>query len=149
MAARRTKSGRFSKRSTTRRRRKPKTNLIDVGVSALVANAVTTGLFNTNIVEFMTGTVNGKYKPGADGSWVITLPELLGAGPGPIGGMYGASTGGFTGVVSHNFKKNWMPMLGQVIFVPVIAKAAQKVLRRPVLTPANKLIKMTGLDVKV
>ena len=123
--------------------------MIDVGVSALVANAVTSGIFNTNLAEFITGTVGGKYKPGADGSWTVTLPELLGAGPGGVGGMYSTASGGFTGVVSHNFKKNWMPMLGQVIFIPVVAKAASKFLRKPVLTPANKLIKMTGLDVKV
>jgi len=97
----------------------------------------------------MTGRVDGQYKPGRDGSWTITLPELLGAGPGGIGGTYASNVGGFMGAVSHNFKSNWMPMAVAVLGIPIAAKVATKVLRKPVLNPANKLIKMTGLDVKL
>jgi len=96
----------------------------------------------------MTGRVNGVYKPGRDGSSVITLPELLGAG-GQLGGNYAAGYGGFMGALSKNFKANMLPMAVAVIGIPMIAKVATKVLRKPVLTPANKLLKMTGLDVKL
>lgn len=116
----------------------------------MVANAVTQGLFKTNLWEFATGRVDGEYKPGRDGSWTITLPELLGAGPGGVGGMYGSTVGGFTGAVSKNFGQNWFNMMGQVILIPIIGKAAQKFLRKPVLNPANKVLKMAGItDVKL
>ena len=32
---------------------------------------------------------------------------------------------------------------------PMVANVAKKVLRKPVLTPLNKMIKTTGLNVKV
>jgi len=53
----------------------------------------TEAALNVNPIEFFTGVVGGKFKPGVDGSEVITLPELLGAGPGGIGGNFGGSTG--------------------------------------------------------
>jgi len=40
-------------------------------------------------------------------------------------------------------------IVGGVILIPVVAKVATKLLRKPVLTPVNRIIKMTGLDVKV
>lgn len=104
----------------------------------------------TNLFEFVTGRVDGEYKPGRDGSWTITLPELFGAGPGPIGGMYGSNVGGFTGAVRRNFENNWGQLLFGVVGIPVIAKVATKFLRKPVLTPINKTLKMAGInDVKV
>jgi len=109
-------------------------------------------MFNTNLVEFMTGRVNGKYLPGRDGSQVLTLPELLGAGPGGIGGNYSGSAGQYdnlTNTLMTNFKKNFVPMAVAVVGIPMFAKVATKVLRKPVLTPANKLLKMTGLEVKL
>ena len=125
---------------------------MNLAVSAAVANGVTQGLFNTNLVEFMTGRVNGVYKPGADGSQIITLPELLGAGPGGFGGNFAGSAGKYdnlSNTLMTNFKMNAVPMAMAVIGIPIFAKVATKVLRKPVLTPANKLLKMTGLDVKV
>lgn len=118
-------------------------------MSALVANAVTSGLFNTNLAEFVTGRIDGAYKPGRDGSWNVTLPELFGAGPQGFGGATKAA-GGFTGVVSHNFQQNWIPMIAQVVLIPIGAKIITKVLRKPVLTPTNNMLKQVGLnDVKV
>lgn len=120
-------------------------NLVDTGVSLVVANAITQGMGNANLWDFLTGRRDGKYVAGADGSWRLTLPELV-TGP----NIHHAASGGtLTGVLTHNFKKNWMPMLGTVILAPVAAKVAKKVLRKPVLTPLNKVIKQTGLDVKV
>ena len=101
-------------------------------------------------MEFITGRVDGEYKPGRDGSWTITLPELLGAGPGPVGGMYGSNVGGFTGAVKHNFEQNIPQLMMGIIGIPIAAKVASKLLRKPVLTPMNNILKMAGLnDVKV
>lgn len=149
--ARRNKSGRFSKQTRTRRRSKPKTNLANIAVSAAVANALTEGMFKTNLVEFITGRVNGSYKPGADGSSVLTLPELLGAGPGGVGGNYGSSAGydSLSAVLMSNLKKNGVKMAASIVIIPMVANVAKKMLRKPVLLPANRLLKSTGLDVKL
>ena len=145
--ARRRKNGRFTK-STRRRRSKPKTNLTNLAVSGLVANSITQGMFNTNLIEFATGRVNGSYKPGADGSTVLTLPELLGAGPGGIGGNYGSGYS-LESVLKKNISQNWMNIAFGVVLIPVIAKTATKLIRKPVILPANRMLKSVGLDVKL
>ena len=117
--------------STTRRRRsKPKTNLMNVAVSAAVANSITEGMFNTNLIEFLTGRVNGNYRPGADGSNILTLPELLGAGPGGLGGNYGSMKGytSLSEALQTNFKKNAFKMGVAIVVVPMAANVAKKLL---------------------
>ena len=100
----------------------------------------------------MTGRVDGKYRPGADGSQVITLPELFGAGPGGFGGNYAGTVGQYdslSNTLKTNFRKNFVPMAMAVVGIPIAVKVATKVLSKPVIRPANKLLKMTGLDVKI
>ena len=63
-------------------------NLVNTAVGIGVANTVTQGMFNANIVDFFTGNKDGKYMAGSDGSPRITLPELLGAGSIKLGGNY-------------------------------------------------------------
>ena len=145
--ARSRKNGRFTK-TTRRRRSKPKTNLTNIAVSALVANSITTGLFNANIMDFITGRRDGKYIPGADGSYRLTIPELLGAGVGGIGGNYSGDAN-LQNVLMRNFKANWLSMAAGVVLIPVIAKTATKLIRKPVILPANRMLKSVGLDVKV
>ena len=145
--ARRRKNGRFTK-STRRRRSKPKTNLTNLAVSGLVANSITTGLFNSNIIDFATGRRDGVYRAGSDGSMRLTLPELLGVGGIPLGGNY--STGyDLQSVLKENFQKNWAQIAMGVIFIPVIAKTATKLIRKPVILPANRMLKSLNLDVKI
>jgi len=108
-------------------------------------------MFNTNLVEFLTGRVNGQFRPGADGSHILTLPELLGAGPGGIGGNFGSMKGhtSLSESLMTNFKKNAFKMGVAVVVLPMAANIAKKALRKPVILPANRLLKMTGLDVKL
>lgn len=120
-------------------------NLIDTATSLVVANAITQGLGNANLKDFIMGTRDGKYVAGADGSGRLTLPELV-TGVN-IGSTYAGGTLG--GVLKHNLEKNGWNMAGTVIAAPIIANMAKKVLRKPVLTPLNKMIKTTGLNVKV
>jgi hypothetical protein len=42
-------------------------NILNIAESALLANAVTQGLFNTNLKDFVMGTQNGVYNAGIDG----------------------------------------------------------------------------------
>ena len=99
-------------------------------------------------MDFVTGRTDGVYKPGADGSVRLTLPELFGAGPGGIGGNY--STGyDLQTVLMKNLKENWLQMAMGVVLIPVIAKTATKLIRKPVILPANRMLKSVGLDVKI
>ncbi|MBL6744134.1 MAG: hypothetical protein ISP83_07130 [Candidatus Poseidonia sp.] len=137
------------KRSSTRRRTTPKTNLSNIAVSAIVANAITEGVFQSNIVDFFTGRTDGVFKAGADGSYRLTLPELLGLGAGGIGGNYSKGYD-FQKVVMDNIKKNFVPMMGTVIIAPMVANVVKKTLRKPVILPANRLLKNTlGMNVKL
>jgi hypothetical protein len=133
---------------------KKKVNLIDVGVSLAVANGVTQGVFNNNLMAFFTGKSDGSsYRPGSDGGHVMSLPEILGVGLGgrnnKFGGLSAASKENFGSQLLLNMRENAGQLAFSTIAVPMIAKAAKKLLRKPVLTPARKLIKMTGLDVTV
>ena len=148
MATRSRKNGRVTK-TTRRRRSKPKTNLTNIAVSALVANSITQGMFNSNIADFLTGRQDGKYNAGGDGSYRITAPELLGlGGRDGFGGTY-ASNLDFQKVVTHNLKSNWAQIAMGVVFIPIVANTAMKLIRKPVVLPANRMLKSVGLDVKV
>lgn len=114
-----------------------------------MANSITTNQFNANLIDFFTGKTDGVYRAGSDGSYRLTLPELIGiSGRGGFGGTYGTGYS-FEKVMKDNFKANGMKMLTSIIFIPMIANVATKALRKPVLNPMNKMLKMTGLDVKV
>ena len=112
-------------------------------------NAVTTNLFNANLGDFIMGTQNGKYTPGRDGSTRLTLPEMFGAG-GNIGGTYGATSAvqSIGDVAMWNLKKNFVPMIGSLILIPVAFRVGAKLTSKPRST-VNKGLKMTGLGVKV
>jgi hypothetical protein len=128
---------------------KPKTNLTNLAVSGLVANSITQGMFNANLMDFVTGRTDGVYKAGADGSWRLTLPELLGVGDNvAFGGNFYKTT--LSEVLMKNLKANWGQIAMGVILIPVAANVITKVIRKPVILPANRMLKSIGLkDVKV
>ena len=148
MARKRT-NGRFTK-STRRRRSKPKTNLSNVAQSLIIANAVVSGATNSGLVEFFTSS------DGGGSSFNITARELVDYFVmGGSGGIFGPSAvnAGIDAtpqaVMMRNIKANWPTMLGTAIFVPVAFNVATKLLRKPVILPANRMLKSVGLDVKV
>ena len=49
----------------------------------------------------------------------------------------------------QNVQKNFVPLAASVVFIPMFANVATKLLRKPVILPANRLLKSTGLDVKL
>jgi len=132
---------------TKRRKTKSQINLLGVAESVLIANVVTTGLFNTNLQQFVTGNT-GTAKFGSDGSSVMSLPELLGVGKGvKFGGNYG--TGRTFGTqIKANFEAHWFTMATALVLIPVGFKVAKKLTNQPRRT-ANKMLKMTGLGVKI
>tara|TARA_B110000459_G_C16359170_1_gene380168 strand:- start:86 stop:403 length:318 start_codon:yes stop_codon:yes gene_type:complete len=105
-------------------------------------------MFNSNLVDFATGRRDGKYAAGSDGSTRLTLPELLGRGNIKLGGNYGTGYD-LQGVLMQNFKDNWVQIAMGVVFIPVAANVAMKLVRKPVILPANRMLKSLNLDVKI
>ena len=149
MATRRSKSGRYTRTKTRRRKSKPKTNLLNVAQSVIVANAITQGPTGGGLVEFFTS------KDGGGSSFTITARELMSYAMSGTGGIYGPSAvkAGIDAtpqaVMLRNIKKNWPAMVASAIVVPVAFNVATKMLRKPIILPANRLLKTTGLDVKL
>tara|TARA_Y100000356_G_C11207656_1_gene261487 strand:- start:432 stop:902 length:471 start_codon:yes stop_codon:yes gene_type:complete len=148
----------------SRRRSSPKrTNVLNVAQSIILGNAVTEGLFNTNMYEFVTGRINGSYTPGAIGQGSqITLPELLGAGMGTVGrhpSAYAGSpmqTSGYGGVVGmtftqqvqENIKNNGVSMMTTLIVAPIAFKVVSKLAKKP-RSEFNKLARNVGLPISM
>jgi hypothetical protein len=77
------------KQAASRRRNRSKgLNVLSVTEGYLQTGVWTEKLFHANPFEFATGVVGGRYRPGADGGDVITVPELL---TGFAGGDYADS----------------------------------------------------------
>ena len=89
---------------------------------------------------------------------MITASELL---SGLTGGSAGTSGGMMVGskyfsygdtlanTIKSNLEDNWVTMVAGVVLIPIVAKSVVKLIRRPVLAPANRMLKSTGLDVKL
>jgi hypothetical protein len=130
-------------------------NILNLAESALLANSVTQGLFNTNLKDFVFGTRDGAYVAGGDGAARLTLPEIFGVGKIPFGGEYKGSAAAppvgfenFSSTVMSNAKANFMTMGASLILIPIGFTVASKLTKKPRAT-TNKLLKMTGLGVKV
>ena len=136
------------------RKRTAKTvNILNIAESALLANAVTQGLFNSNLKDFVMGTRDGAYVAGKDGGDRLTLPEIFGVGSKvAFGGNYGATPmrgfENFSSAVMTNAKDNFLTMGASLILIPVGFTLASRLTKKPRAT-TNKLLKMTGLGVKV
>jgi hypothetical protein len=128
-------------------------NILNIAESALLANAVTQGLFNTNLKDFVMGTRDGAYVAGKDGGSRLTLPEILGVGKHvAFGGNYGSKPQvgfeNFSSAVMTNAKNNFLPMTVQLIGIPLGFTLASRLTKKP-RASANKLLKMAKLGVKV
>ncbi|MGB1633084.1 MAG: hypothetical protein ACPHEN_06810 [Candidatus Poseidoniaceae archaeon] len=155
----------MARRRTKRKtRRSPqKTNLLNVAQSVILGNAVTEGLFNTNMYEFVTGRINGAFEPGSVAtSSQITLPELLGAGFGATETMrqgqfgaivssasgYGGVHGSFGEAVKSNLQANGVQMMSTLILTPIAFKVVSKLASKP-RREFNKLARTVGLPVSI
>lgn len=138
------------------RRSSPKTiNAARVLESALIANAVTQGFFNTTIGDFA-------FSKDAMGMNQITARELF---SGLSGGSFGTQTsvsvkqlGGTTAVrqtgasfgqtVQNNLSNNGGQMVASLILIPAGFKVFSKLTTKP-RSMANRALKMSGLPVRV
>jgi len=138
-------------RKKAKRRNGPKFRGLRVvpAVSALMQATIwTKATMNVGPIEFLTGIVGGSYNPGGDGGSRITLPELLGAGPGGVGGNFGSyakdlpdaiqkNIGGFEGLVMTGLKSAGVEV-GTRFFSKMTRKARSGINRQ--------ILKPFGLD---
>jgi hypothetical protein len=131
---------------------KPKTNLTNLAVSALVANSVSNNVAGIGIWDFLTAgtSLNTRRTSGWDSygdnfNKIITLQEVL------MGNQTSSNMDGgpITEVFMENIKANWLPLMVGVVGIPVAVKVATKLIRKPIILPANRMLKSVGLDVKV
>lgn len=122
----------MARRKKQKRSRKKFTgvNVLSLAEGYVTTSIWTEKLFNTNPFEFVTGITDGSYNPGADGGETIAIPELLGAGPGGIGGKFGSYATGLPNAIARNISGNYqsasMPSVGDVaggLVMPAIQTA--------------------------
>jgi len=78
----------------------------------------------------------------------ITVRELfdsLMGGTGGQGTAFAQTHGGIPGTLKKNAMKNAGMIAAAVIVTPIMFKVGTKLLRKPILTPANRLLKSAGL----
>lgn len=152
-------------RTKTRRSSPKKTNVLNVAQSVILGNAITEGLFNTNMYEFVTGRINGNFTPGAfSQSSQITLPELLGAGFGNremisagsgtgfgvvyATSGYGGVHGSFSEALKSNLQANGVQMMTTLVVTPIAFKVISKLASKP-RREFNKLARNVGLPISM
>ena len=119
----------------------------------LILNAVTQGAFRTNPIEFLLSP-KGMDKIGADGTWTVSLPEIIMKGT--SGRAYaGVKTDtlaevikanlGLSALSSGNRNMEWVKVAGQMVLIPIGFKLGKK-LARPALTKTRRLLKDVGLQ---
>tara|TARA_R110002072_G_scaffold98096_2_gene215971 strand:+ start:522 stop:1025 length:504 start_codon:yes stop_codon:yes gene_type:complete len=157
MAARRTR------RKTARRRSTKTINAASVLEAGMIANAVTMGMFNTNLKQFFFNEDGGSGTR-ADNLSQITFRELI-AGATGTGDGYGTTTqmattrpgsattystvgSAFGETVKANLKENGFTMVSSLVLIPVGFKVFSKLTAKP-RAIANKGAKMAGLPVRV
>ena len=135
-----------------RPRRNKNLNLVGLAQGLVVGNAVTQGLFNTNLMQFFTGRgITGPgaaYSGGGDGGQNISLPEILGIGLSnqKFGGISAADKGNFGTALRDNLAANAVPMIGTLILAPIAFKFGKRALR-PLLTPVRSALRGSGVTV--
>lgn len=122
--------------------------MVNTAQAGIILNAVTTGLFNSNLVDFVTGSKGGQFAAGSDGTYRLTMPEMLGFTTSgwkssAVGGVY-ASGFGLQRVVTDNFKRNAGSMIATIVLTPAAFKVGKKLTAMP-RRDINKGLKMLGL----
>lgn len=116
----------------------------------IIANAITRGVAGTNLIPFLTeGWLTDKTSGssyGAGNSWTFSASELIG---GMVGGNFGMSSEwqqyGIMQAFEKNLKANGAQMLATVVLTPIAFKFGKKLLNKPIILPANRMLKSAGI----
>ena len=148
---------RRSRAKTRTRRRSRGFNVVNAAELYLTTDVLTRNFMGTNPIGFFTGQeygqigttggnpVTGKgatavmgygYRPGATS---VTLPELLGIGSAPMGGVNGLDQ------ITRNFKANAIPAMVQYAGVKIGFKVGKKLLSKQRSFINNQILKPLGM----
>lgn len=107
-------------------------------------------MFNVNLPTFLglRSDFGGGMTAG-NNSNEVTAKELLDAlmgGSGGVGSAYAASRGGLPYALKDNLRTNAPMLLTSMVVIPMAFKVGTKLLRKPILTPTNRLLMSAGLS---
>jgi hypothetical protein len=118
--------------------------------TVILGNVLTTNAFSLNAWDFLTNNETARKKGMSGGlslGFQVTLKELLTQ---PFSGANGDPNFTNVDIVWQNMKTNAVPLLTQMIGIPIGFKVLRKLARKPILNPLNRAMKMAGMnDVKV
>ena len=150
--ARSRKTGKFS-RTTRRTRRSKTTSVLKIAESALLADAITKGVFNADLRNFLMSTTGAASTSGTKFTQ-ITLRELLsGISGGSYDTQYTMTQGGKKSVygntiseqIMDNLKKNGLMLAFNLVAIPVAFRVGKRVLAKPLINPLNRQIRNMGV----
>ena len=148
MATRRNrKNGRFSKTSR-RTSRKKSFNVTRALETYLISNASLRAITGSNIPTFFTGKKIGDAwgKNGTNNSWDLTAPELIDMLMGGSGGMSKEwQARGLMEAVKKNMQVYGGNAIATAILAPMAFRLGKQVLRKPIINPANRVLKTMGV----
>ena len=124
-------------------------NLTNLAVSALVANSVSQNVAGIDLYNFLfagsgfSQAINtGHMSGGGNHKEIVTLRELF------SGSQVGTGIS-VSDALMDNLKANWLSLAVGVIGIPIAANVAMKLIRKPIILPANRMLKNVGLEVKI
>lgn len=143
-------------RAKRRTRRSRGFNVVNAAELYLTTDVLTRNFMGTNPIGFFTGQEYGQigttggqagvsrpvavmgygYRPGATS---VTLPELLGIGSAPMGGVNGLDQ------ITRNFKANAIPAMVQYAGVKIGFKVGKKLLSKQRSFINNQILKPLGM----
>ena len=121
------------------------TSVLALAESALIANAVVSASTGLGIMEFATNKGSG------GGSFNITAREMIDGLFGGGAGIYAPSAtkqgidATVGGVMTHNLKKNAIPLIAQLVLIPVGFRMGKKWLGKPLINPINKVLRNASI----
>ena len=51
--------------------------------------------------------------------------------------------------ITQNLKGNWLQLTAGVVGIPILVNTVSKLVRKPIILPMNRMLKKSGIDVKV
>jgi hypothetical protein len=115
----------------------------------MVSDAAIRALFGTNLPTFLLSkNVAGGYGPnGKNNSWEINLKEIGDLIMGGKGGMTDEYS--LMSAVKFNLKQNGFGALIQMVTIPIAFRIGRRILNKPLILPANRVLKQIGLSKEV
>lgn len=149
MATRRNKSGKFT-RTKRRRKSQPKFDILGASQSVILASAVSQGMFGMPIMPFLTEGWGSPTYHHNGLTTSISLPDMFERLiPGGSTGKMNAKFPDIMDSIKSNLQSGGGTMALQLIGVPIMFSVAKSILRKPILLPANRMLKSAGVKAKL